>query len=362
MQMPQITASAETAAARIVRGARLYIGGTQKEFLTEMIDRAGGLAMVAPVPRILNRGDVILYAVPSRLSVGDRGRISDWRSKGVYVVAFASAQLSNDPYFPPDLLVDSGDDEGLSLGDGKICPTDTVINLMNAWTWSGEFVAACTRLGRMPVLNQTLGEAGASQRSIRYRGQVFHDTLNVSAIVGGKLGEAYLDCVAESLAALRKQAPPTLEFGARWLRETDDQSRGLYVASYLFPSHFSDARAPQLFGKIGELQVRQPPQTAVSVVIGYQDPPQIAIDYATMRRGRLIYTSARRDGADNRQEVLYIDPHTTRNDACVAVGGYDIAILPSSSVMQAAVYWALIAEAVPPATRRGQLIATSRTP
>jgi hypothetical protein len=92
------------------------------------------------------------------------------------------------------------------------------------------------------------------------------------------------------------------------------------------------------------LQLRQAPQTPVSVVIGYEDPPQIAIDFATMRRGRLIYTSARRDGADNRQEVLYVDPHTPRGDACVSLTGYDIAILPSSSVMQAAVYWSLIAE------------------
>jgi hypothetical protein len=93
------------------------------------------------------------------------------------------------------------------------------------------------------------------------------------------------------------------------------------------------------------LQLRQAPQTPVSVVIGYEDPPQIAIDFATMRRGRLIYTSARRDGSDNRQEVLYVDPHTPRGDACVSVTGYDINILPSSSVMQAAVYWSLVAEA-----------------
>ena len=69
-------------------------------------------------------------------------------------------------------------------------------------------------------------------------------------------------------------------------------------------------------------------------------------------------------GADSRQEVLYVDPHTPRGDACVKVDGYDIKILPASSVMQAAVYWSLIAESAPPAapTRRGALIATSRTP
>jgi hypothetical protein len=370
VQMPQITASAEAAAARVTRGGRLYVAGTQADFAAEMLDRAGGLAMVSAVPRILNRGDVVLYAVPSRLTVADRIRISHWQSQGVFVVGFASAKLSSDPYFQPDVLIDSGDEEGLLLGDGTICPSDTVMNLVNAWTWTGEFVAACTRLGRMPVLNQSFGEAGAFARSTKYRGVTFHDDVKVAAVPAGSLGTAYLDAVSGSLAGMMRKAPAALEFGGRWLRDTPASSRGLYAASQIFPAHFADARAPQPFGKTGELQLRQPPQTPLALVIGYEDPPQIAIDFATMRRGRLIYTSTRRDAADARQEVLYIDPHTPRGDACVKVDGYDVKILPASSVMQAAVYWSLIAESAPPPppaaaaapTRRGPVIATSRTP
>jgi hypothetical protein len=309
-----------------------------------MIDRAGGLALVAPVPKMINRGDIILYAVPSRLTVADRGRIAKWRADGTYVIGFASATISSDPYFQPDLIIDSGEEEGLILGDGRICPTDTVANLINAWTWTGEFVAACSRLDRTPVLIQSLGEEGAFSRAKMYRGRIFHDDMTMNRIAPGKLGGAYLDCVAASLAGMLRKSPATLEFGGRWLREASVSSRGLYVASPIYPAHFNDPRAPQLFGRTGELQLRQAPQTPVSVVIGYEDPPQIAIDFATMRRGRLIYSSARRDGSDNRQEVLYIDPHTPRGDACVSVTGYDINILPSSSVMQAAVYWSLVAE------------------
>jgi hypothetical protein len=239
------------------------------------------------------------------------------------------------------------------------------MNLVNAWTWTGEFVAACTRLGKMPVLNQSFGEAGAFARATKFRGRAFHDDdVKVAPVPAGKLGAAYLDTISASLSGMLRKAPATLEFGGRWLRDTPTSSRGLYVASQIFPAHFADPRAPQPFGKTGVLQLRQPPQTPLAVVIGYEDPPQIAIDFATMRRGRLIYTSARRDGADARQEVLYVDPHTPRGDACVKVDGYDIKILPASSVMQAAVYWSLIAESAPAAapTRRGALIATSRTP
>src|SRR5687768_12674440 len=69
VQMPQIIASAELAASRVTRGARLFVGGTQQDFPGEMIERAGGLAMAAAVPRVLNRGDVVLYAVASRMTV-----------------------------------------------------------------------------------------------------------------------------------------------------------------------------------------------------------------------------------------------------------------------------------------------------
>ena len=354
-QLPQITASADVAADRLARGARLFVGGTQAEFANEMIDRAGGLASVATIPKVLNRGDIVLYAVNSRLTVADRARISRWRSQGVYVIAFASATLSADPYFQPDTLIDSGDDEGLALADGTICPTDAIANLIAAWTWTGEFVAACSRLGRVPVLNQGLGESGALQRAERFRGRVFHDQsegVRVPPLTGQLLGSAYLDCVAESLEAVKTQAPGALAYAGAWLRHSATPSRGLYAASTLFPEHFADPRAPQLFGTVSDLKLRQPPQTLVSVVIGYQEPPQIAIDYAILRRGKLIYTSARRDAADSRHEIVYVNPHWPADDACVSLPGYDITILPSGSVMQAAVYWSLIAETVGTPPRR----------
>ena len=160
----------------------------------------------------------------------------------------------------------------------------------------------------------------------------------------GQVGSDYLDRIAAAVAGVREQSPSLLAWAGGWLREARPDTRGLYAASTLFPAHFEDPRAPQLFPKRDDLKLRQAPPTPLSLVIGYQDPPQIAIDNATLRRGRVIYTSARRDGADGRQEVVYINPHYPTSDACVVLPGYDIKILPTASVMQAAVYWSLVAE------------------
>src|SRR3954453_10965112 len=101
-QMPRITDSADAAAKRVTAGNHLYADGPQPDFAHELIDRAGGLAGIKPAPRRVNRFDVILYGVRSRIEAPDQVKISSWRSQGAYVVAFASAALSDNKYFPPD--------------------------------------------------------------------------------------------------------------------------------------------------------------------------------------------------------------------------------------------------------------------
>ena len=78
--------------------------------------------------------DVVLYAVPGLLDDGDRNLLKQWREQGTTVIAFSSSAGIFDQNFP----------------------VDTVANIIELWTWTGEFVAACIRLGRMPVLYQSL--------------------------------------------------------------------------------------------------------------------------------------------------------------------------------------------------------------
>ena len=89
-------------------------------------------------------GDVVLWGVRSIVNDDDRGRIQRLRESGAMVVLFASAAQSPGSTSIADAFIDSGPGRGLALDQFKICPTDSVINIINAWTWTGEFIGACT--------------------------------------------------------------------------------------------------------------------------------------------------------------------------------------------------------------------------
>ena len=130
------TNSASTAAAEYLAGGNIWAAGRQADFISEACGRAGGLMAIAPLgERVPARHDIVLYAVPGALEQDDLKMLNQWREKGVMVIQFSS---------PSGVF-------------GDHFPIDTVANVIDLWTWTGEFVAACTRLGQMPVLYQSYG-------------------------------------------------------------------------------------------------------------------------------------------------------------------------------------------------------------
>ena len=348
-QMPAIIASAQTAARNVSRGARIYAAGSQWDFVHEMVVRAGGLQGIDFVPTSsdqLRTGDVVLYAARSALAARELVQISGYREAGAYVIAFASTRQSDLRYFRPDVLIDSGPEPGLLLDDGKIAPLDSVVNVINAWTWTGEFIAACTRLGKMPVIYQSYHLPTGRDRAAKYTGSMFHADVKIAPIKSGLLGLAYLEQVEQSLDAIALESSAALETASNWLRDAGPRNSDLQAMGHMFPEHCQDIRAPQMFGTMSRFEGTPTVRPAAFVtVLGYHAPPQLSIDAAHMRRSELLYTSVARADDDRADYILYIDPHWPITDACVAVPGYDVLALPQSGVMQAAIYWSLVARA-----------------
>ncbi len=324
------TLSAGKAAGEFRAGGNLWAAGRQADFISEACGRAGGLMAIAPLGGHLpTRHDIILYAVPGALEPEDLKRFEQWRDKGALVIPFSS---------PAGLFASH-------------FPVDSVANVVDLWTWTGEFVAACTRSGQMPVLYQSYGLPGGSERAKKYQGKKFHDDLTIQPIASGVLGGEYLDQVQRMLARVNDAQMPKIVQAAQWWSQSPKASATTLFTGHMFPRHAQDPRAIQLsdFAAIpaGEdkelLDASHPPSFVLC--LGYQFAARKLLDQAKAMNVKLVYSVVQParppEPAGN---ILYIDPAWPLADGCVSVAGYDVPILPASGVVQAAIYWTIASE------------------
>jgi hypothetical protein len=323
--------SADHAAHEFVSGGNLWVAGRQPDFLAEACGRAGGLMAIAPLDQhVPTNHDVILYAVPGSPDSGDLRLRDQWQERGATVILFSSpAGLYRDHF-----------------------PLDTVANVVDLWTWTGEFVAACTRLGKMPVLYQTYGLPGGPERGKKYQGKKFHDDLIINPIAADVLGHEYTDQIQRMLAKISDTQTPKMLQAAKWWNQAT--SATTLFTGHMFPRHAQDPRT-LTFGSLAAvpawedkdlLDPTHPPQFVLYV--GYQFAPRKLIDQAKALGVKPVYSDVQpAQPPEPASNILYLDPAWPLADACVTVPGYDIAVLPASGVIQAAIYWTIASERSP---------------
>ncbi len=323
-----LTKFAERAAREFLSGGNLWVAGRQADFIAEACGRAGGLMAIAPWGRqVPTHHDVVLYAVPGALGDGDLSLLKKWPEEGTTVITFCSPAGVWDEHFP----------------------VDTVVNVIELWTWTGEFVAACTRLGKMPVLYQSYGLPGGPERGKKYHGKRVHDDLAIKAIPAGVLGRQYLDQIEQMLAKIEKTQMPNLLQAAKWWGQA--RSATTLVTGHMFPRHGQDPRALHLCELVAVpawedkelLDASHPPSFVL--YLGYQFAPQKLVEQAKAMGVSLVYCDVQpARPPEPAGHILYIDPGWPLADGCVTVPGYDVPILPASGVVQAAVYWTIASE------------------
>jgi hypothetical protein len=231
-------------------------------------------------------------------------------------------------------------------------PIDTVANVVDLWTWTGEFVAACTRLGQMPVLYQSYGLPGGTERGKKYQGKKFHDDMgSIKPIAPGVLGREYLDQVQRMLAKINETQTPKILQAARWWSDVPAASATTLFTGHMFPRHAQDPRALRFsdFAAVPAsedkevLDAGHPP--AFVLCLGYQFAPQKLLDQARKLGVKVVYSDVQpAQPPEPATNILYLDPAWPLADGCVTVTGYDVPILPASGVIQAAIYWTIASE------------------
>ena len=364
--MPTITASAEKAAKYLLDGGQIWVADRQGGFDMEARCRAGGLMSLLRTPEegSPRGGDVVVYAAPGILNEEDIDRIKLWTSAGVYVVVFASGAAGEKAEAERwaerwakrwDLIENY--QTGLTVrneGQEKLIPTDTVLNVINLWVWTGEFVSACTRAGKMPTMYLSYSFDQGKEREKKYLGKAFHDDFQIEPIEAGVLGKAYLEVIGAAVDSFTGEQMGDILRAAEWWKETDAANVCVVHMGHMFPEHLQDPRAPMRFGRSswGDFKKDVPQELyakQVVLILSYQRAPVGALNPAKETGMKLIYNSSTPgDPPEPVENVIYLEPGWPLPDATVDVPGYDVDILPGSGVMNAITYWTILAQVCAP--------------
>jgi len=206
-QVPAIAKAADAAADRIAAhpDALLTVPyAPQQSFAEEILNRSGGLAGALPVeerPREATDHDVFLFSVRSWEANADQAApiVRQAHEKGWLVVLFASRAEMPDGV-AADYVIDNGSDCGCK----EDAPVNAIANVLNAWLWNCEYVAALTRRGKCPAIlkSGTLPDAAEHNASIQTPSGRHWMGECATRVPPGKLSEAYLLRVDELLRAV----------------------------------------------------------------------------------------------------------------------------------------------------------------
>lgn len=208
-QLPLIYSSAQSAAVRFSHYPAALVTvpyADQPSFAEEILNRAGGLAVALPLEDRPHQTrptphDIFLFSVRSWEKDGTRARrqLTHAASNGWMTVLFAS-KAGRPSDIPADVLIDNGA-VGPSEAEASL---NSLINVLNAWLWQCEFVAACSRQGEVPGILMSI----YSPESQAHNGLIQKDRLLripcSNAVPQGVLSHLYLDRVDRLVADLNR--------------------------------------------------------------------------------------------------------------------------------------------------------------
>lgn len=330
--IPHMVEVAELVANRIVKGGNLYAGGNSA-LVSEVTGRAGGLMLTANLPEDINiENDAVLFFVDAEHPVPQKAT-----SPGSCWVVFGVNQPIQGT--TPILLRDYG----LSF---------TLTMAIQAWMFMGELISACTRLGKMPVLYESIGLYGGIPRIRKYKENniLWHDVHEVSPIPAGKLAYEYVSRIASMLRRCEEKHRPDFERIGVWVAEANKAGHTLWMYSmgHLFPDEISKTPIGTLFKSgvwnAGFSYIPEPSDKFykgdVVIHIGYQHPPRTMLERARLAGAKAVYVAPYMDrDFPTDSDTIWIDPMYPFADACVEIPGYDIPALPASGIINSAIAW-----------------------
>lgn len=389
--IPDMTAAADDAAARVVDGGRIFVTDDETIFRTgdeetqivkgggysypmhrdwggfvaEACDRAGGLRHIQPVPvrGELTDRDVVLAATMELNPEHQIRQFENYRKQGALVILFGSRDTGAGQ--AADYIIDNSLEPGIvpvmTIDDTAVTgPVAGIANVINMWAFTAEFVAAVTRQGTMPTLWQSMFVPGAAQRNERIGKDMFHDDLRIMPVEKGILGIQFTTAIGRFLTGIRQNELDRFREAGKICAETISGG-GKVVASII--GHFMASQSrmpsyPDIFNVRDNQYGTDQLEGVLDAVdvwlhVGYSYYPERELKYALGVGAKTVcvFTPGPTDigeGVPIEPDMslidLYIDPCWKHGDAVVEVPDYDTKIIPPSGVVMITCWWMLLGE------------------
>ncbi|MEW6753915.1 MAG: T9SS type A sorting domain-containing protein, partial [Candidatus Latescibacterota bacterium] len=345
-------------------------------FANEAISRAGGLAMASAYSggSRIGEGDVLLVDdldldAEARLAI-----VQQAREAGALVVLFGSEESALRAV--ADWLIGTGLPAGtapvvqLDGWPAPLCPLAPDANITALWVFTGELVAACTRLGQTPVLYESVFVPGRRDWFDRHQGARFHSDLTVPAVPAGQLGSTYLAEMRRCVQGLVVQQAALGAAGQLLAGAIRAGGRARVAAiGHHLPGQFGlpgdpgrlDGQLPWTASQnwdIAGLERALAPGDALLFMGYFGLPAWTELDPLRSRKLPSVWVTGGREvpelNPEPRDWEIHIDPLWRAGDSSVELPGYPFEILPPSGVIQTAVLWMITGEVeaamLPPVT------------
>ena len=329
--LPAMQAPAEAAAKHLAGGGKLYIAG-QPSLISELTGRAGGFMMARPLgDNAVDENDVVLFFPEARIQNPESLK----NTKGLVVTFGAESGKYT--------FANHAAETGLS---------PTFANAVPGWLFTGELIAALTRLGKMPVIYESIGMYDGNARIQQFKnGEIaWHEDIAVPPVAHGVIGNRFVDIIAGMLRRIMREEAGELAKAGAWARAARESGKSLYMYSmgHLFPDEVGKTAIGEVFKSAvynaGFRRSAMPEDTYgdgdVIVHIGYQHAADALLDKARPAGAKVVYVSlhADRDYLDD-PGVIWLDPMWDWPDACVPLEGYDVPLLAASGIVNGAIAW-----------------------
>ncbi|HUW30693.1 MAG TPA: hypothetical protein VM223_03710 [Planctomycetota bacterium] len=374
--MPAIIETAHAAAKLYVHGDSLcadygIASEGERAFMAEGAGRSGLIMQHWMYAQGRDWKGIVLYCLREGKLNEDFARIRELAAAGSKVFVFGSHELldaARAAAIPCEgvVTVPAAPNDGFCRQpDGTwVVPTYQAAGIAVLIPWLGEFVAACTREGKMPVMWQSIRTPTGRARQERWQQTKFHDpNLTPPPVKPGVLAGAWIAQARKRLAMLRSRQMANIQLAAERAANARRTGHKTCVISvgHATACLFGVPHDPRYFEHVTgawNAMARNPARVKDPLVLGPGDfvvgvgYDSIFSDYhdftGFVRKAEAsaawLCATYRPEHTQALPGEILIDTQWEYGDADVSLPGYDIDILPNSGLLTTTAYMMINAQ------------------